>query len=162
MTSPSADTPVFPLGPGALTIGQTGSPIDVSCLVNNATIAADKDQGDSSTKLCGTVRPGAVVYTYTLSGNVDLDIATEDGLFALSQSAAGSEQDFTFTPNSAAGTAATGRLVIDPLSFGGDTPGETMTSDFEFTLVGSPVYTYTDGVTMEPTTRAERKERKSA
>lgn len=148
MSTPPPENPVFPLGPGSLTIGATGSPIDVSCLVNNAVIASDKDQGDSTTKLCGTVRPGAVTYAYTLSGNVDTDIATEDGLFALSQTAAGTEQDFVFTPNTAAGTAATGRLIIDPLDFGGDTPGETMTSDFEFSLVGAPAYTFAGGVEM--------------
>lgn len=136
------------LGPGELTIGQTGTPIDVSCLINNATIAASKDQGDSVTKLCGTVKPGATTYTYALSGNIDTDVATDAGLFALSQSAPGSEQPFTFTPNNEADpevTTATGTLVIDPLDFGGDTMGETMTSDFEFSIVGKPVYAFPAG-----------------
>lgn len=135
----------YPLGDGTLTIGATGTEIDVSCLVNNATIAADKDEGDSTTKLCGTVRPGAVTYTYSLSGNVDTDITDPDGLFALSQLEAGSEQPFTFTPNTEAGTVATGTLVIDPLDFGGDTVGETMASDFEFSIVGAPTYTIGGG-----------------
>jgi hypothetical protein len=132
----------YPLGPGTLTIGETGTEIDVSCLVNNATISADKDEGDSTTKLCGTVRPGAVTYTYSLSGNVDTDVDDPAGLFALSQDAPGTEQPFTFTPNTDAGTTATGTLVIDPLDFGGDETTETMTSDFEFTIVGKPAYTY--------------------
>lgn len=131
----------YPLGPGTLTIGAVGTPIDVSCLVNNAVISAEKEEGDSTTKLCGTVRPGAVTYTYTLGGNTDTDVDDPAGLFALSQSAPGSEQSFTFTPNTDAGTSATGTLVIDPLDFGGDTTGETMTSDFEFTIVGTPEYT---------------------
>lgn len=132
----------FNLGPGELTIGATGTPIDVSCLVNNAVITSDKDEGDSTTKLCGTVKPGAVTYTYSLSGNVDTDVADPAGLFALSQTAPGTQQDFTFTPSTEAGTVATGKLVIDPLDFGGDTTGETMTSDFEFTVVGAPVYAF--------------------
>ena len=33
---------VFPLSPGVLKIGATGSEIDVSCLVNNATLTTDK------------------------------------------------------------------------------------------------------------------------
>jgi len=37
-------------------------------------------------------------------------------------------------------------LIIDPLDFGGDTTGETMTSDFAFTIVGAPVYTFGGGV----------------
>jgi len=136
----------FNLGPGTLTIGAIGTPIDVSCLVNNATLTSDKDEGDSTTKLCGDVKPGAVTYTYSLSGNTDTDIADPAGLFALSQAEPGSQQDFSFTPSTEAGTVATGTLVIDPLDFGGDTTGETMTSDFEFTLVGAPVYDFGGGV----------------
>jgi hypothetical protein len=131
----------YPLGPGELTIGAVATPVDISCLVNNAVISAEKEEGDSTTKLCGTVRPGAVTYTYSLSGNTDIDPSDPAGIFALSQSAPGSEQEFTFTPNTDAGTSATGTLVLDPLDFGGDTTGETMTSDFEFTIVGTPVYT---------------------
>src|SRR5262245_34911894 len=126
MTTPSPEPPVFPLGPGTLSIGQTGTPIDISCLVNNAVISADKDEGDSTTKLCGTVRPGAVSYTFSLSGNVDTDVADEAGFFALTQENAGQQMDFTFEPNTDAGTVATGKLVVDPLDFGGDTTGETM------------------------------------
>lgn len=132
----------YPLGPGTLEIGATGTEIDVSCLVNNAVISTEKDEGDSTTKLCGTVKPGAVTYTYTLSGNTDTDVNDPAGLFALSQASPGSEQSFVFTPNTEAGTTATGTLVIDPLDFGGDTTGETMTSDFEFTIVGQPTYNY--------------------
>lgn len=147
-----ADDGTRKLGPGELMIGATGSEIDVSCLINNATISATKDQGDSVTKLCGDVKPGAVSYTYALAGNIDTDVALSSGFFALTQTAPGSQQSFTYTPNNEivapllAATVATGTLVIDPLDFGGDTMGETMTSDFEFALVGAPVYTYADGV----------------
>lgn len=130
----------FTLGPGSLEIGATGTAIDVSCLINNAVIAADKDEGDSTTKLCGTVVPGNVTYTYSLAGNIDLDIADASGLWALSQSAAGTQVPFTFVPNTEAGTEASGTLVLDPLPFGGDESGTTMAGDFEFTLVGAPVY----------------------
>jgi len=132
----------FPLGPGILHIGETATPHDVSCLVNNAVISADKSQADSTTKLCGTVRPGAVTYEYSLAGNMDTDIMEDDGFFALSQSAAGTELPYTFTPNDDAGTSAAGTLIVAPLDFGGDTSGETMTSDFEFSLVGPPTYTF--------------------
>ena len=131
----------FKLGPGTLSIGETGTEIDASCLVNNAVIAASKDEGDSTTKLCGTVVPGSISYSYTLGGNVDTDLDDPAGLFALSQSAAGTQVSFTFTPSTEAGTEAAGMLVIDPLDFGGDETGVVMTSDFEFTIVGAPTYT---------------------
>ncbi len=143
MTAPQP-TSTAKLGPGTLTIGAVGSSIDVSCLVNGARIAATKNQTDPTTKLCGTVRPGSTSYTYELTGNIDTDVASSSGLFALSQSAAGTEQDFTFTPSTEAGTSAAGRLVIDPLDFGADEYGADLTSDYAFSIVGTPTYTYGD------------------
>lgn len=134
---------VAQFGPGTLTIGATGSEIDASVLLNKCTISATKDQSDPTTKLSGAVRAGKVSYRYEMTGNVDVDIATSaGGLFALSQSAPGSEQPFKFTPSTAAGTAAAGTLVIDPLDFGADEYGADMTSDFTWSLVGAPAYTY--------------------
>jgi hypothetical protein len=70
-----------------------------------------------------------------------VDIADDAGLFALGWNAPGTEQDFTFTPSTEAGTSMAGTLIIDPLEFGGDEAGATMVSDFEFTIVGKPVLT---------------------
>lgn len=130
------------LGPGVLNIGETGSLIDVSCLVNGASITSDKDQGDSTTKLCGTVRPGSISYSFTLTGNLDVDAGLDSGLFALSQSMKGQQVDFEFTPSNAVGTQATGTLILDPLDFGADEYGNDLTSDFEFSIVGDVTYTY--------------------
>jgi hypothetical protein len=130
------------LGPGLLKIGATGSAIEVSCLVNNVAISSDKDQADATTKLCGDVRPGGTKYTFKMAGNVDTDVADAAGLFALSQEAKGTQQDFVFTPDSALGTTATGALVIDPLDFGADDMGANLVSDFEWAIVGEPVYAY--------------------
>lgn len=129
-------------GPGTLSIGATGSEIDVECLINGARIAMSKDEGDSTTKLCGTVKPGKVTYTYALSGNIDVDSSDPAGIFALSQASPGTEQPFIFTPSTVGETSAAGTLVLDPLDFGADEYGADMTSDFEFSLVGAPVYTF--------------------
>lgn len=139
----------YPLGPGVLTIGATGTEIDVSGLVNNAVVASDKDQGDDTTKLDGTVVAGAVTYTFTLSGNVDIDITDPAGLFMLSHQAAGTQQEFSYTPNSDAGTSATGTVTIDPLDFGGDETGQTMASDFEWSVIGKPTITPGTGATAD-------------
>ena len=137
MTEPSDGTAAF--GPGELTIGAAGSDLDVSCLVNSFTISATKDQGDDQTKLCGTVRPGRITYAYEAAGNLDLDATDPAGLFALSQAVPGSQQPFSFTPNHA-GPSASGVLILDPMDYGGDEYGATMTSDVTWALVGRPVY----------------------
>jgi hypothetical protein len=147
MTTP-VDTSVK-FGPGTLKIGATGSEIDVSCYVNGFAIEATPDRGDSRTMLCGTVRPGAVRYDYEATGNLDLDLESgAAGLFALSQEQAGTEQDFEFVPNTADGTKATGRLTIDPMSFGADEYGVPLQSDVTWTLTGAPTYTYGTGGTV--------------
>lgn len=138
-TVPVQDTK---LGPGTLKLGATGTSIDASCLLNNAKITVEKDQSDSTTKLCGSERKGATKYSYTLGGNIDTDVAEEAGLFALSQTAAGTEIPFEFTPDTAAATSAAGTLVIDPLDFGADEMGADLTSDFEWSIVGKPTYTW--------------------
>jgi hypothetical protein len=125
--------------------GATGAEIDVSCNVNNAVISASKNQGDNVTKLCGDVVPGAVTYDFTVGGNLDTDIAEAAGFFAMTQTNKGTQVDFTYTPNTDAGTTATGTCILDPLDFGGGTTTETMTSDFEFAIVGDVVYTYGGG-----------------
>lgn len=129
-------------GPGTLQIGEVGSEIDASCFVNSLRITSSKDEGDSTTKLCGTVTPGKITYTYSMSGNLDTDTDNAAGLFALSQAEPGSEQPFTFTPNTPTETSASGTLIIDPMDFGADEYGDTMNSDIEWTLVGAPDYTY--------------------
>lgn len=37
--------------------------------------------------------------------------------------------------------------MIDPLDFGADKYGDTLTSDFEFTISGDVTYTYAGGTT---------------
>lgn len=138
-----------PLGPGTLTVGETGTEVDASCLINNAKIAVEKDQGDSKTKLCGDVSAGKTTYTPSLTGNVDQDLATSTGLHALSWAQAGKPLPFTYTPNTEVGATATGTLIIDPLDFGGDEMDEDMTSDFTWACVGMPEIAYGDGAAVQ-------------
>jgi len=142
MTAPITPEGTGQLGPGVLKIGATGSEIDVSCLVNNAAIESSKEAAESTTKLCGNVRAGATTYTFQLTGDIDVDAGNESGLFALSWSEPGSEQDFTFTPNLELGTTAKGKLVLDPLRLGADEYGGDLTSPLALDIVGTPTITY--------------------
>ena len=130
------------LGPGTLKLGPEGTEIDASCLVNNARVEVDKEQDDTRYKLCGTATPGKITYTYKLTGNLDTDVESATGLFAYSQDHAGEQIPFEFVPNTAAGTSAEGTLVIDPLDFGADDYGDPLDSDFEFTIIGKPTFTF--------------------
>lgn len=143
MTAPTPAGATVKLGPGTLIIGATGSAIDVSCLVNNATVVTDRSQDDPTFHLCGTSTQAPVKYAHTLEGNLDIDPSEATGLFALSWDQMGSEQPYTFTPNTAEGTAAAGTLILDPLNFGADEYGKTLNSDFAFVLTAAPTFTRT-------------------
>jgi len=137
------------LGPGTLTIGMTGTPIDVSCLVNDAAITPNITVGDVKTMLCGTTKAAPDEIDYTLEGNVDVDAGKAAGLFALCNEHIGEVADFTFTPSTAVGTTATGTLKLAPLKFGADAAGDYLNSDIAFTLVNfdpATAYTYGDAV----------------
>ncbi len=140
MTAPAPTLPsdTGQLGPGSLKIGTAGSEIDVSCYVNNAGIEVAKNAGDQTTKLCGATRPGVTTYDYTLTGNVDVDLANDSGLLALSWDSPGSVQDFEFIPNTELGVTFSGQLVLDPLNVKADEYGGDLTSDFSFSIVGTP------------------------
>jgi hypothetical protein len=122
------------LGPGTLKIGETATEIDVSCLVNNASIAPDISEGDSKTMLCGTSKRAADTITWALSGNVDVDAGLSAGFFALTWQHAGEVVPFEFTPSTAVGTTVAGNLKLAPLELGADNYGEFLNSDFEFGL----------------------------
>jgi hypothetical protein len=143
--APTLPTDTGQLGPGSLKIGETASQLDISCYVNNAGIEVSKTTGDQTTKLCGVSRPGVTTYTYTLSGNVDVDLANASGLLALSWDSAGSVQAFEFIPNTELGTVFSGTLVIDPLNVQASEYGGDITSDFSWVIVGKPERTVSGG-----------------
>lgn len=122
------------LGPGELKIGETGTEIDVSCLVNNVSIEPDISEGDSKTMLCGTSKRSADTITWAISGNVDVDAGLAAGFFALTWQNIGAILPFTYTPSTAVGTVVTGNLKIAPLALGADNYGDFLNSDFEFGL----------------------------
>lgn len=128
------------LGPGTLTFGPATPTMDASAQVQNCVVGWDKDKADDITVLTGEVVGGGTTYTATLSGTFLQDLAT-GGLVEWSWDNKGSQQAFTFTPNTANGTVVTGQVIVDPIDVGTtEDYGTTMSSDFEWDCVGEPVY----------------------
>ena len=132
---------VTKFGPGTLTLGEVGAPVDISCQLINAQIEWDKDKDDDETVLCGEVVAGATTYTASLTGELFQDVADIAGILFYSWEHKGETVPFTFTPNTAAGTHADGELVLDPITFGSDEPKANMRSDFTWDCVGEPTLT---------------------
>src|SRR5262245_43884375 len=128
------------LGPGELSIGETGTAIDFTCQVTAAHVDWEADVGDDTQVLCGETVPGERTYTSTLAGTLYQDLgATPAGIVDYSWSHKGEEVPFVFVPNTAAAVQVAGNLILDPLTVGGDEAGANMTSDFEWAIVGEPV-----------------------
>jgi hypothetical protein len=138
------------LGPGTLTLGETGTLQDASCQLTGGVVAWDKDRADDVTVLCGDVVAGATTYTATLSGNFLQDLEDEAGLVAWSWEHKGEQVTFVYTPNTAAGAAVSGSLIVDPIDVGStDDFGATMSSDFEWDVVGEPVLDWAGAAAMD-------------
>ena len=146
------------LGPGTLTVGETGTLVDFSCQITGARVAWDVNADDDVETLCGDVLAGDRVYTSTIAGTLYEDLNTPDGIVAFSWSNKGTEVPFTFTPNTEVGTSVAGVLIIDPLDVGGDEAATKMTSDFEWAIVGDPVLTFAPDVPLAVGTGSARGE----
>lgn len=127
----------YKLGPGELIIGETGSPLNLSCQLTAASVTWDKDAEDPFNVLCGDTVPGDVQYTAKLTGTVLQDLSA-DGMMDYTWTNKGEAVPFTFTPSTTAGRTVTGTVVVDPLDIGGDVKTKP-TSEFEWDCVGEPV-----------------------
>ena len=128
------------LGPGTLSVGETGTAVDFTCQVTAARVEWTADAEDAVQVLCGDEVPGARTYSAVLSGTIFNDLGTTAGIVEFSWTNKGTTQSFTFRPSMTTGVKqVTGELIIDPISIGGDEVGQNMTSDFEWACVGDPV-----------------------
>jgi hypothetical protein len=132
---------VTKFGPGTLTLGEVGTPIDVSCQVISCQVTWEKDKDEDVVVLCGETVGGSTIYTAQLTGEMFQDVADAAGILFYSWEHKGETVPFTFEPSTAAGATCTGNVIVDPLSFGSDEPKANMTSDFTWDCVGEPVLT---------------------
>lgn len=124
------------LGPGVFSIGEVGTPLDLTAQVTQLKITPSVDAEDAVPTLSGESLAGDRTYSWTVSGTLIQDL-TEDGMFDYTWSNAGDEVPFTFTPSTTVGRDVTGVVIVDPLELGGDI-GKKNTTEFEWTIVGDP------------------------
>lgn len=127
------------MGPGTLTIGSVGAPVDFSGQVSKCAVKWKGKSGDALVMLDGSALAGDREYTVTLEATVMQDL-TDGGSLEWTWTNKGQELPFTFTPSTAAGKSVSGVVVVDPLDIGGDV-GKKNTSDLSWDVVGTPVLT---------------------
>lgn len=130
----------YKMGPGTFTLGTT--PLDVSCQVTTLAINPTENvtTEDAVHVLCGDVLAAAdtVDYTFTVSGTVLQDLAT-GGVVDYTWQNMGDEVPFEFVPSTADARSVTGTCRLVPLTIGGEVTTRP-TSDFEFAIIGTPVF----------------------
>lgn len=126
------------LGPGSFSLGEIGTPLDMSCQLTSLAIEWEVDAEDAEPTLCGGSIGGARNYTATIKGSVFQDIET-DGVIDYTWKHKGIEAPFKFVPDEAGTAMVTGRITIDPINLGGDVRTRVK-SDFEWTCVGDPIF----------------------
>lgn len=131
------------LGPGSLTLGAGAMEVNAqltSCQVNPA---ENVEETDAIKVLSGETVDGteSATYTFTLSGTFLQDLGAASSVVAFSWTNMGTEQPFTFVPNTAAAQEVSGTLVVVPLTIGGEeVDAAPMASDFTWRIKGTPTY----------------------
>jgi len=126
----------FKLGPGTLTIGETGTPVDFSHQCTKIMVKWSKDKEDAVPVLSGEELAGDVTYSASLNATLLQDLDPEvDGIVDWSWAHKGEQHPFSFVP--LVGKSITGVVEVDPLDVGGDVKKRN-TSDIEWSCVGEP------------------------
>lgn len=127
------------LGPGTLTLG--AGPLDISAQLTSCRVNTSENvtSTDAVKVLSGEelASDESVTFTYTLEGNLFQDLAAA-GVVDWSWANKGTEQPFTFVPNTARARQVQGVLKPVPISIGGDEVEARMRSDFTWRIVGTP------------------------
>lgn len=124
------------LGPGLLTIGETGSTTEFGVMVSEVTLEPDFDSDDPIVMLSGDEYAGDESVTWTLKPTI-YQTYDKDSLILFTHQHAGEEMPFTFVPDKAGVLQAKGKLKMRPASIGGEVKKRN-TSELEFPVVGTP------------------------
>lgn len=125
------------MGPGKLSIGVVGTPLDLTAQVTKCLVVPKVDVEDATPTLSGESLDGARTYSWTLQFTVLQDM-TASGMMDYTWTRKGQTVPFQFVPSTAAGRAVTGNVIIDPITVGGDVTKKN-TADSEWQIVGDPV-----------------------
>ena len=129
------------LGPGTLTLGAGAMEVNAQLTACSVVPSENVTTTDSIKVLSGEELAGddSASYTFTLEGTFLQDLGAVASVVDWSWSNMGTEQPFTFTPNTAAAVEVSGTLTPVPLRVGGDeVDAGPMASDFTWRIKGTP------------------------
>ena len=128
------------LGPGKLTITDTGAGRDFSAQVTKVQLAASNNTDDPINFLDGS-QDTSTSTDWTLEGTI-VDDFDADNLSAWCFDHAGEQMPFEWVPNLEGSVKLTGNVVIASIQFGGDVKTKN-SNDFSFVAIDVTPETYT-------------------
>lgn len=126
------------LGPGTLSLGETGSAREFGAACRNARVVPSASEGDTLVVLSGDETSDEGTETWTLEGTV-LQAYDATTLLAWCAEHSGEDVPFTFKPNSDQVLEVTGTCKVRAVAVGGDV-NTRATSDFNFKVIGKPTF----------------------
>jgi hypothetical protein len=124
------------MGPGVLTVGSAGSPVDLSARCTSVKVTWGVDAEDDTPTLDGGVESGDRTYTAALEAAIYQDDLRDGEVIDFTWANRGTVQPVTFTPFTG-GRSVTGEVMVDPLDVGGDVNKKNQ-SDIKWAFVGEP------------------------
>lgn len=124
------------LGPGLLTIGETGSPQEFGAMTTKTELEPEYDKDDDLPVLSGEEYGGDETEKWTLRFDLLQDYTAESLNYWLYQNA-GKTLPFTFVPNKEGALQAKGKVRIRAGKLGGEVK-KTNSSEMELPVIGRP------------------------
>lgn len=118
------------LGPGQLTLGNIGSPVEWGAQLTKMELIPDTKTDDPTPLVDGSEAPGDSTTTWTLSGEF-LEDYSATGIIQWCFDNKDSSLPFTFIPNSGQALKAAGNIKVTPVGMGGEAK-KTSKRTFEF------------------------------
>lgn len=122
------------LGPGTLTLGG----VERGAQLSNVMLEPSQDSNDGTPTLGDPDPLPEVTESWVLSGSAVQDFEESAGFVNYCMDNALSVVAFVWTPNTDAGVAYSGNVLVTSLPIGGDVSVQN-TSDFSFAVQGTPV-----------------------
>ncbi len=130
-------TSKYSVGPGKLTIGDTG--LDLTCQVKSATVEWDEDAGDTEYTLCEDPIVAEAEYTASLSATIIQDLSS-GGVIDFTWKNKGKTYPIVYIPKTSEGAVIEGKVRITPISVGGEAR-QRAESDVTWQFVDEPTFT---------------------
>ncbi|WP_087485749.1 hypothetical protein [Brachybacterium massiliense] len=126
------------LGPGVLTVGETGTLREFTSQITNARWTPSVDQEDPIDVLSGEQIADDPNITSVIAGTFLQEYGSE-ALVTWCWEHRGEVLPFSFQPRSDQQLAISGQCQVLPVEVGGDVKARN-TTDFEFPLIGDPTF----------------------